>query len=96
MAEKKKNFYAVVKGRRPGIYTQWSGAGGAEEQIKGYPGAVFRGFATREEAEYYLRTGGKVQPAPPALIRGGPGPVPNHRLPNSRPITSPTWLPARW
>ncbi len=62
MAEK-KHFYAVLKGRSPGIYTRWSGTGGAEEQIKGYPGAVFRGFATRGEAEYYLRSGGVVMPA---------------------------------
>lgn len=55
----KKHFYTVVKGRRPGIYTQWTGPGGAEEQVKGYPGAVFQGFATREEAEAYRKSGGK-------------------------------------
>ncbi len=63
-----KHFYAVIRGRRPGIYTQWSGPGGAEEQIKGHPGAVYRGFATREEAKYYLRTGGEVLPAQPRLV----------------------------
>ncbi len=68
MPDKKKRFYVVLKGRKPGIYTQWGGAGGAEEQIKGHPGAVYRGFATREEADYYLRTGGEVLPAPPPLI----------------------------
>ncbi len=78
MADKKKHFYVVLKGRRPGIYSQWSGAGGAEEQIKGYLGAVYRGFATREEADYYLRTGGEVMPAPPPLMEAGsntPAPV---------------------
>lgn len=65
MAEKKKNFYAVLKGRQPGIYTQWGGTGGAESQIKGFPGAVFRGFATRQEAEYFMKTGGQV---PPSLV----------------------------
>lgn len=63
MADKKKNFYAVVKGRRPGIYRTWTGAGGAEEQIKGFPGAVFKGFASLDEAEMYLKTGGREQPA---------------------------------
>ncbi len=59
MAESKKHFYVVIKGRTPGIYTRWSGTGGAEEQVKGFAGAVFRGFVTREEAEYYQRSGGK-------------------------------------
>jgi ribonuclease HI len=68
MSDKKKHFYAVVKGRRPGIYLQWGGAGGAEEQIKGYPGAVFRGFATRAEAEYFVRSGGFI-PAPPQIMQ---------------------------
>ena len=76
MSDKKKNFYTVVKGRRPGIYTQWSGSGGAEEQIKGYAGAVFRGFVTREEAENYQRSGGKAQPTQPALIDVEPGQLP--------------------
>lgn len=57
MSESKKHFYAVNKGRQPGIYTQWSGKGGAEEQVKGFAGAVFRGFATRQAAEHFLRTG---------------------------------------
>lgn len=53
MATKKK-FYAVAAGRTPGIYTQWYGAGGAEEQVNGYPGAVFKGFAGLEEAKAFL------------------------------------------
>lgn len=76
----KKQFYAVIKGRRPGIYTRWTGEGGAEEQIKGFAGAVFRGFATRSEAEQYLRTG-KVLPAP-AL-------PPETSLPGLEPFTQP-------
>lgn len=63
MADKKKHFYVVIKGRKPGIYTQWGGPGGAEEQIKGYPGAVFQGFATREQADNYLKNGGQKLPA---------------------------------
>jgi ribonuclease HI len=72
MSDKKKNFYVVVKGRKPGIYTQWGGPGGAEEQIKGHPGAIFRGFATRAEAEQYLRAGGQGRPASPALFADDP------------------------
>ncbi len=55
MARKKKKFYAVARGRRPGIYTSWAGPGGALEQIEGYSGALYRGFRTREEAERWLK-----------------------------------------
>jgi len=53
MAEKKK-FYTVLKGRRPGVYTSWFGPGGAEEQIRGFRGAVYKGFPRREDAEAFL------------------------------------------
>lgn len=58
-----RKFYAVLTGRKPGIYTLWSGPGGAEEQVKGFAGAKFHGFASREEADAYLRAGG-VKAAP--------------------------------
>lgn len=48
----KKNFYAVRVGRVPDIYTTW---GEAEQQVKGFPGAKFAGFATREEAEVFMQ-----------------------------------------
>jgi ribonuclease HI len=67
----KKQFYAVVKGRKPGIYERWSGSGGAEEQVRGFAGAVYRGFATLQEAQYYLRTGG-VMTEQPALFAANP------------------------
>lgn len=60
----KKRYYAVVKGRRPGIYTRWTGAGGAQEQVTGYAGAKYRGFATQQEAEAFLRTGGTASDQP--------------------------------
>jgi ribonuclease HI len=63
MPDHSKKFYAVHKGRRPGIYTRWSGPGGAEDQVKGFAGAQFRGFATRAAAEHFLRTG-QVLPEP--------------------------------
>ena len=46
----KKKYYAVIRGCRPGIYTTWYGPGGAEEQVRGYAGALYKGFATAEEA----------------------------------------------
>ena len=40
-------FYAVRKGRQPGIYTTWPAC---EEQIKGFPGAVYKAFPTKAQA----------------------------------------------
>ena len=54
MASKKK-FYAVVKGRIPGIYSEWTGPGGAQAQIIRFPGAIFKSFATCEEAGEFMK-----------------------------------------
>lgn len=50
----KKKFYAVRRGHKTGIYTEWLGPGGAQIQVKGFPGAVYRGFATHLEAKSFL------------------------------------------
>jgi len=50
-----KKFYAVAKGRKPGIYTQWFGDAGAHAQVRGFPGAVYKGFSTRGDAEAFLK-----------------------------------------
>ena len=50
----KKKVYAVRKGHKTGIFTEWFGPRGAQEQIKGYPGAVYRGFSTLVEAKAFL------------------------------------------
>lgn len=68
-----KKFYAVAKGRRPGIYTSWPLA---ETQVKGFPGARFKGFASRREAEAWL-----ADPAGPSRRRA-PKPPPA-RTPSS-------------
>lgn len=47
----KKNFYTVKNGRIPGIYKTWEDC---KEQVQGYPGAVFKGFETLDEAEAFL------------------------------------------
>ncbi len=46
-----KNFYAVRKGLVPGIYENWDEA---KAQITGFPGAEYKGFMTRQEAEAYM------------------------------------------
>jgi ribonuclease HI len=51
----KKNYYAVKQGASPGIYQTWAET---EAQVKGYPGAKFKGFATETEARQWLE--GKV------------------------------------
>jgi ribonuclease HI len=52
---KKKKYYTVAVGRKPGIYTQWFGPRGAKAQVEGYPGAVYKGFYTRTEARAFLK-----------------------------------------
>jgi ribonuclease HI len=52
---KKKKYYTVAVGRKPGIYTQWFGPAGAKAQVEGYPGAVYKGFYTRTEAQAFLK-----------------------------------------
>lgn len=47
----KKKWYAVKKGKKPGIYTEWPRA---EAQVKGFPGARFKGFASEQEAQLWL------------------------------------------
>jgi ribonuclease HI len=49
-----KKYYAVVRGCRPGLYNAWFGPGGAEEQVRGYAGALYKGFATLQEAKQWL------------------------------------------
>jgi ribonuclease HI len=55
MSQKKKQYYVVVNGRKPGIYSKWSGVGQAAEQVEGFPKAVYRGFFSRVEAIDWLR-----------------------------------------
>lgn len=49
----KGKFYGVAIGRQPGIYESWDDA---RKQITSFPGAMFKGFATKEEAETYCST----------------------------------------
>ncbi len=51
---KKKKYYAIAVGRSPGIYSEWFGDRGAEFQVKGFQGAVFKGFFTKHEAEAFM------------------------------------------
>ena len=48
----KQKYYVVWRGVVPGIYTTWAEC---EQQVKGVEGAVYKSFASRDEAEeaYY-------------------------------------------
>lgn len=46
-----KKYYAVLKGRKTGIFTSWADC---EEQISGFSGALYKSFRTRGEAEAAL------------------------------------------
>ena len=48
MSKKKAAYYVVWQGQEPGIYDTWEAC---EAQVKGQKGAVYKGFATRAEAE---------------------------------------------
>lgn len=59
MSKKKKQYYVVVNGRRPGIYNKWFGEDGAADQVENFPEAIYRGFYTREEAIEWLKEFGE-------------------------------------
>ncbi len=46
-------YYAVAKGHNPGIYNDWITT---NENVKGFPGAIYEGFKTVIEAQQYLDT----------------------------------------
>lgn len=48
-----KKYYTVWKGVNPGVYDSWTDC---QLQIKNYKGALYKSFATREEAEVALNS----------------------------------------
>lgn len=52
-----EKFYGVAVGHTPGVYETWSAA---SEQIKDVKGPKYKKFATREEAEEFVKSGGKA------------------------------------
>lgn len=87
----KNKFYAVAVGQIPGIYDKWSGSGGAEAQVKGFPGARYKGFISIAEAETWLNeynTAGTVpkpkEPAKPKKENPGSNTNLNEELKNGK------------
>lgn len=54
-------YYAVKKGRKPGIYNTWDEC---KAQTSGFPGAIFKSFMTLEEAEEFV---GNISSSIPAI-----------------------------
>ena len=48
-----QKFYAVKKGKIPGIYLSW---GDCSAQVSGFSGAVYKSFLSWEEAEQFLNS----------------------------------------
>lgn len=54
-----KKYYAVKRGRMPGIFMSWEEC---RASVEGYPEAEYQGFARLEEAEGYLDRGSQPLP----------------------------------
>ncbi|RMD97061.1 MAG: ribonuclease H, partial [Bacteroidetes bacterium] len=52
MSKSKKKYYVVWVGAKPGIYESWDQA---KAQIAGFPGAKYKSFPTKAEAERAYR-----------------------------------------
>jgi viroplasmin and RNaseH domain-containing protein len=50
-----QKYYAVVRGRRPGIYYNWLDC---KSQVDRFRGARYKSFATKWEADEFLRSSG--------------------------------------
>jgi len=78
----KKRFYVVWKGRKPGIYSDWTSCKG---MVEGFDGAKYMGFETLLEAEkafagsylnYYKARASSRKPLPAAGGGGAGSPLP--------------------
>lgn len=48
-----KKYYAVARGKTPGIYFTWEDC---KAQVENFSGATYKGFATLQEAEDYIES----------------------------------------
>ena len=64
----KKKYYVVKRGHHTGVYYSWSDC---QKEVSGYPGAVFKGFVTKAEAEawYGKPIAAALKAARPALTK---------------------------
>jgi ribonuclease HI len=59
MRAKKQKYYVVWQGHHPGIYSSWDKC---NAQVKNFPGAVYKSFESKEEAEEAFRHGIERKP----------------------------------
>ncbi len=55
-------FYAVRKGKVPGIYSSWDAC---KRMVDGYPGAIYKSFKSKKEAEDFVAGGASVAQSTP-------------------------------
>lgn len=55
-----KKYYAVKKGRHPGIYKTWAEC---QKEVNGYPNAKFKSFLTFKGANEWLQATGNIVPS---------------------------------
>ena len=56
-----KKYYVVKRGHHAGVYYSWSDC---QKEVTGFPGAIYKGFATQAEAEAWY--GKPIAPPPKA------------------------------
>ena len=59
-------FYAVHKGKIPGIYNTWNDC---KKQIDKFEGAIFKKFANKNDAEVFLKEGFGINKKPRSVTR---------------------------
>lgn len=59
MRAKKQKYYVVWQGHHPGIYNSWEKC---NAEVKNFPGAVYKSFESKEEAEDAFRHGVERKP----------------------------------
>ncbi|KAH0948776.1 hypothetical protein HN011_005034 [Eciton burchellii] len=89
-------YYAVAKGRKPGIYTTWSEC---SAQVNKFPNSIYKKFATENEAQNFIKERSsssiKISSTKQNLISSIIKPVESKNLPkqmfllgNKRPATA--------
>ena len=93
----REKFYAIARGRVPGVYRSWDEA---SRQVTSYSGAVHKSFGTHAEAARWVeeqrgtsatnpRARTRTRHGDPAARRARRPPATRSRRPNARPPTRP-------
>ena len=61
-------FYAVRKGKKPGIYNTWDEC---KNQVNGFPGAEYKSFKTKSEANAYMGLSQPAKNIAPKITKSG-------------------------